>query len=430
MPSTRAVLKLALSLVLVVAAVHLSPAHVVAAAPAVPAATTPAPTTPAPTNTDDAKAAAAAAAAEVAQAQAQVKQQVTQVELATQTANRTQAAFQAQLVVQAKAQQQAVIALIRAAQADAAFAAAFRELRMVVAQQYESGGVVVDAAHLLVADDPSGVLSVLATQQQIGDYESVLVERAQVAREASIAAHNRANAALLSVQAATQRAKQLRDTAAAQLDAAHQQLLALREQLTTARASQAQANAVLSSFLGGWVLANPALAAALNEKYMRIAASVVGRRAAPSTGRWSDWAGESAVWRALQEIGLPYAWAGGGTSGPSRGVCAKGDAHLDCYKVGFDCSGLTMYGWGPYLSMPHYAATQYSSGLVHPTPSQLKPGDLVFWSTDKTVKGIHHVAMYVGDGNVIQAPNSGDIVRITPLGSVASGYFGATRPLT
>jgi cell wall-associated NlpC family hydrolase len=60
----------------------------------------------------------------------------------------------------------------------------------------------------------------------------------------------------------------------------------------------------------------------------------------------------------------------------------------------------------------------------------LLPGDLLFWSSNGTVGGIHHVAMYVGGGNVIQAPNSGDIVRITPLGNVDSGFFGATRPLT
>jgi cell wall-associated NlpC family hydrolase len=62
--------------------------------------------------------------------------------------------------------------------------------------------------------------------------------------------------------------------------------------------------------------------------------------------------------------------------------------------------------------------------------SALQPGDLVFWSSDGTQAGIHHVAIYVGGGNVIQAPQSGDIVRITPLGEVASDYFGATRPLT
>jgi cell wall-associated NlpC family hydrolase len=140
--------------------------------------------------------------------------------------------------------------------------------------------------------------------------------------------------------------------------------------------------------------------------------------------------GRTAVERALLYIGTNYAWAGGNAAGPTTGVCAPGDAHLDCHYVGFDCSGLALYGWAPYLSMAHFAATQYHSGSVHPAPDALLPGDLVFWSSDGSAAGIHHVAIYVGNGNVIQAPESGDIVRITPLGAVSSGYFGATRPLT
>jgi cell wall-associated NlpC family hydrolase len=80
--------------------------------------------------------------------------------------------------------------------------------------------------------------------------------------------------------------------------------------------------------------------------------------------------------------------------------------------------------------MAHFAETQYASGQVHPAPGELRPGDLVFWSNNGAVSGIHHVALYVGAGEVVQAPQSGDIVRITPIGSVSSGYFGATRPLT
>jgi cell wall-associated NlpC family hydrolase len=98
--------------------------------------------------------------------------------------------------------------------------------------------------------------------------------------------------------------------------------------------------------------------------------------------------------------------------------------------VGFDCSGLALFGWAPFLSMPHLAAEQYFAGHVHPAVSALKPGDLVFWSTNRTAAGIHHVALYIGNGNVVQAPNSGDIVRVTPLANVDAGYFGATRPLT
>jgi cell wall-associated NlpC family hydrolase len=130
-------------------------------------------------------------------------------------------------------------------------------------------------------------------------------------------------------------------------------------------------------------------------------------------------------------IGTPYAWAGGTARGPTVGVCASGGAQNDCHVTGFDCSGLTLYGWAPYLAMPHLAAAQYSiAGRLHPDAAHLLPGDLVFWSSDGTVSGIHHVAIYVGDGDVLQAPQSGDIVRVTPLADVDSGYFGATRPRT
>jgi len=434
MPCTRTTLRSALRLALLVAAVLasllVSPLRTSATPAPRPTPATSAPAKLTPTNSTDAKAAADAAAAKVAQAQAEVRAQITQVEQASQQAEKTAVAYQQQLLVQARSQETAVVALIRAAQADAVVAATNQQLRIVVAQAYEMGGLVVDTAHLLIAQDPSALLDVATTQQQVGDYHDVLVQRALSARNASLVAHGAADAALLEVQLATSRAKQLHDSAATQLSAAHQQLLALRQQLTKARASQAQANAVLTMFLGGWVLADPARAAALNTEYSALAAEHVGDRMPRNTGKWSAAVGQSVVWRTLQMIGLPYAWAGGGTAGPSRGICAKGDAQLDCHKVGFDCSGLTMYGWGPYLSMPHYAATQYSDGHLHPALTQLAPGDLVFWSSDKTVKGIHHVAMYVGDGNVIQAPNSGDIVRITPLNSVAAGYFGATRPLT
>ncbi len=98
---------------------------------------------------------------------------------------------------------------------------------------------------------------------------------------------------------------------------------------------------------------------------------------------------------------------------------------------GFDCSGLSLNAWAPYIRLDHYAATQYTqAGHLHPSTSNLMPGDLVFWSGDGTIAGIGHVAIYIGNGNVIQAPESGEYIKITPLGQVENGYYGATRPLT
>ena len=146
-------------------------------------------------------------------------------------------------------------------------------------------------------------------------------------------------------------------------------------------------------------------------------------------GSWTAAKGQTAVNRAMQWLGTPYSWAGGNASGPTLGVCAGDGAFNDCNVVGFDCSGLAMYAWAQY-PFAHYAATQYLQGSFHPGVDQLMPGDLVFWSADGSVGGIHHVAIYIGSGNVIQAPASGDVIKITPLNNVDWGYFGATRPLT
>ena len=69
----------------------------------------------------------------------------------------------------------------------------------------------------------------------------------------------------------------------------------------------------------------------------------------------------------MRTLGTPYAWAGGNADGPRYGVCdASNGAPNDCHVVGYDCSGLAMYAWAPYLP-DHYAATQYTqAGSYHP----------------------------------------------------------------
>jgi peptidoglycan DL-endopeptidase CwlO len=105
---------------------------------------------------------------------------------------------------------------------------------------------------------------------------------------------------------------------------------------------------------------------------------------------------------ALQYLGVRYAW-GGST------------------PAGFDCSGLVMYVYAQLgIQLPHYAADQYLSG----TPisrSSLQPGDLVFFD------GLSHVGIYIGNGQMVHAPHTGDVVRISNLSEFDSGYVGARR---
>jgi cell wall-associated NlpC family hydrolase len=111
---------------------------------------------------------------------------------------------------------------------------------------------------------------------------------------------------------------------------------------------------------------------------------------------------------AESRLGLPYVWGG---SGP--GV--------------FDCSGLVQWSLAQAgVVMPRVAADQARTGPQVPV-SQLQPGDLLFYYTDPTAPGyISHVAIYLGDGKMLQAPQPGQNVEVVPA-SVDSGFAGAVR---
>ena len=106
---------------------------------------------------------------------------------------------------------------------------------------------------------------------------------------------------------------------------------------------------------------------------------------------------------ALQELGVPYQWGGGSPS------------------TGFDCSGLVMWVYAQLgVQLPHFAAGQYGYGSPV-SRSELQPGDLVFFD------GLSHVGIYIGNGQLVHAPHTGDVVRIASLSEFAGRYVGARR---
>jgi peptidoglycan DL-endopeptidase CwlO len=110
----------------------------------------------------------------------------------------------------------------------------------------------------------------------------------------------------------------------------------------------------------------------------------------------------AAIAYARSQLGRPYCYAG---SGPA------------C----FDCSGLTMRAWGAAgVSMPHYSGAQYSR-FPHVPLNAMQPGDLVFWGPG----GSEHVGLYIGGGQMIAAPHTGDVVKIQ---AVFGSPVGAARP--
>ncbi len=112
---------------------------------------------------------------------------------------------------------------------------------------------------------------------------------------------------------------------------------------------------------------------------------------------------------AAGQIGLPYVWGG---NGPQRG------------DAGFDCSGLTTAAYATAgVDLPRTAHTQY---FATPRVDQLRPGDLVFYGNPATK--IHHVGLYIGNGQMINAPTFGQPVQVEPYRSPGDHFAGAGRP--
>ena len=105
---------------------------------------------------------------------------------------------------------------------------------------------------------------------------------------------------------------------------------------------------------------------------------------------------------AMRYLGVPYVWGG---STPR----------------GFDCSGLVMYAFGQIgISLPHSSYAQFAMGTAV-SISQLQPGDLVFFA------GASHVGIYIGGGQIIHAPHTGDVVKISSLTGWYTAEFAGGR---
>ncbi|KQR98633.1 hydrolase Nlp/P60 [Williamsia sp. Leaf354] len=122
---------------------------------------------------------------------------------------------------------------------------------------------------------------------------------------------------------------------------------------------------------------------------------------------------EIVVNRALSQLGVTYAWGGGNANGPTKGIRDGGvaDSYGDYNKSGFDCSGLMIYAFaGIGISLPHYTGYQYTSGPKFPL-SQMQRGDMIFYGPNAS----QHVALYLGNNQMVEAPQSGSVVKISPL---------------
>ncbi len=116
-------------------------------------------------------------------------------------------------------------------------------------------------------------------------------------------------------------------------------------------------------------------------------------------------ASEYVIRRGLSQLGVPYSWGGGNAAGPSNGIDSGSGT------VGFDCSGLVLYSFaGVGIKLPHYSGSQYNLGRKIPS-SQMRRGDVIFYGPG----GSQHVTIYLGQGQMLEAPDVGLKVRVAPV---------------
>ncbi|MFF7635276.1 C40 family peptidase [Kitasatospora sp. NPDC008050] len=142
------------------------------------------------------------------------------------------------------------------------------------------------------------------------------------------------------------------------------------------------------------------------ERYVGRSSAPTGHGGVPSQSPGPASPGlEAAVSYAMAQLGDPYVWGGNGP-----------DA--------WDCSGLVQQAYRRAgHALPRVAADQYRA-TTPISRSQLQRGDLVFWSGNGSVRGIHHVAIYLGDGRYLESPRPGKTVRISSFDSYSPNLYG------
>ena len=410
----------------------------------------------APSEEEIAAAQAAEEAAKMSVAQIEVKLAEVSASAATATQNAQIAGenLNEANIALAEATATASQASAEADAAEAAFQEGKQQIASVAQAAYRNGGGTLDA--LAPYLDSDGLRSVETKQAGINSFSSSAEAKMQnVAALEQVAKVTRdaANTALASQQAATDEVQARTDAAnqaaaAAQNEAAivaaqrsaYVQELATKQNTTVDLINQREAALEAERQEAARIAAEQAAAAAEAQRQADAAAAAERQAAADaaaaaqassssssssddeddddgysysapsysyeepsySAPSYSGGGGAStAIATAQSYLGVPYVWGG------------------ESYG-GVDCSGLTMLAWeSAGVDLPHLSRAQYSYGTHVPIGS-MEAGDLIFWSSNGTQSGIYHVAIYLGGGQMIEAPTFGVPVRITGVYSWGS----------
>ncbi|ADJ46720.1 hypothetical protein AMES_4895 [Amycolatopsis mediterranei S699] len=366
---------------------------------------------------------------QLAQAEQKLTQLQDDVELKQEQANKALVDLQTAQDDAAQAENDAKAARTEADAAAAAIDQARADLKTFAAASFQQGSTVGSLSAYLSADSPKNMLARAQLLDAVGgDRLNALdrLQQAQTEKSNKDAAARKAAEIAQQKQDAARRAKNSADAAQTTAERAQDGQAAQNSQLEKNKSDVEQqlyaAQAKVSGLQGQRQRYQDWLAQKQREDEERarqaaLAAATAGGGGRPSGGPApSGPAGssiEAVIARALSTLGLPYAWGGGNTSGATRGIRDGGvaDRYGDYNKIGFDCSGLMIYAFAGVRSLPHYSGYQYSSGRQVPL-SQMRRGDLLFWGGPG---GIHHVALYLGGGQMVEAPQSGLRVRVAPV---------------
>ncbi|WP_258017386.1 C40 family peptidase [Streptomyces noursei] len=131
---------------------------------------------------------------------------------------------------------------------------------------------------------------------------------------------------------------------------------------------------------------------------------------------------------ALSQVGVPYSWGGGNASGATTGICCSPGGKSGASIRGFDCSGLAQFAFAQVgVQLPRTAASQAQVGrriAASQGLNALRPGDLVFFGYGAD-SSIYHVAIYLGSGQMLNAPRPGSAVRREAVWQ--DGFAGGAR---
>ncbi len=244
-------------------------------------------------------------------------------------------------------------------------------------------------------------------------------EEADRRKEAAAAARRAPDQALVEAQQAS-------DEQSARLDVVTGEQAQVQQQLDAAQNSDATLRGQRARF-EQWQ-ADQAAAERARERAQQAAAEARNRQrarqensssesapaVAPAPRRGGSDAIETVIDRAMAQLGVRYSWGGGNSRGPTKGIRdgGAGDEHLDYANEGFDCSGLMLYAFsGIGIDLPRYSGNQHKAGEQVPT-DQMRRGDMLAWAEDGRT---YHIALYLGDGKMLEAPYSGSEVKVSPV---------------